>query len=192
MIADEIGVTKAAVYHQYNTKEEIIRAVANAEFDRLESVLEAAEAESSPLRAREAAIIGIVDLAVERRRQVSTILNDPIIGRLFAKDKRPVRVLDRLNSLLMGPAAGPESQVATVMLCAAISGAVMHPLVVGRDDDTLRTQLLHLARRFLGPLRLSPIRSSQQIRTSNSRRGDPTKVRRAGDPALKITKARSS
>ena len=25
MIADEIGVTKAAVYHQYNTKEEIVQ-----------------------------------------------------------------------------------------------------------------------------------------------------------------------
>src|SRR5262249_13514639 len=99
MIADEIGLTKAAVYHQYNTKEEIIRAVANAEFDRLEAVLDAAEAEPSPLRAREAAIIGIVDLAVERRRQVSTILNDPVIGRLFAQNKRPALVLDRLNRL---------------------------------------------------------------------------------------------
>src|SRR5262249_57471431 len=28
MIADALGVTKAAVYHQYNTKEEIILAVA--------------------------------------------------------------------------------------------------------------------------------------------------------------------
>ena len=31
MIADHLGVTKAAVYHQFNTKEEIVRAVARAE-----------------------------------------------------------------------------------------------------------------------------------------------------------------
>lgn len=150
MIADEIGVTKAAVYHQYNTKDEIVRAVAVAEFDRLEEVLDVAEAESSPARARERTISGIVDLAVERRREVSTILTDPLIGRLFGRDKRLLRVMDRLNRLLMGPDAGPESEVATAMLTAAISGAVMHPLVVRRSDEMLRTQLLHLARRFLG------------------------------------------
>jgi AcrR family transcriptional regulator len=149
MIADEIGVTKAAVYHQYNTKEEIVRAVAESELSRLEAVLDAAEAEPSPDGARDAVITGIVDLAVERRHQVSSLLNDPVIGGLFVNDKRLLGDLDRLNHLLLGVGAGPESPVATAMLTAAISGAVMHPLVVDRDDDTLRTQLRHLARRFL-------------------------------------------
>jgi hypothetical protein len=36
------------------------------------------------------------------------------------------------------------------MLTAAISGAVLHPLVTGLDDATLRSQLLQLTRRFLG------------------------------------------
>jgi hypothetical protein len=35
------------------------------------------------------------------------------------------------------------------MLTAAIGGAVMHPITADLDDDTLRSQLLHLARRFL-------------------------------------------
>ena len=34
MIADSIGVTKAAVYHQYNTKDEIVLAAAEAELVR--------------------------------------------------------------------------------------------------------------------------------------------------------------
>ena len=38
----------------------------------------------------------------------------------------------------------------TVMLTAAISGAVIHPLMIRRDDETLRTQLRTLAERFLG------------------------------------------
>lgn len=149
MIADEIGVTKAAVYHQYNAKEEIVRAVAEAEVDRLEAVLDAAEAESTPSRVRDATISGIIELAVTRRREVSSLLNDPIIGRLFAKNTHLLEVLDRLNRLLVGPNAGPDSKVATAMLTAAISGATIHPLVVGRDDETLRTQLERLARGFL-------------------------------------------
>jgi AcrR family transcriptional regulator len=150
MIADEIGVTKAAVYHQYRTKDEIVRAVATAELAGVEAVLDTAEAEPTATEARAAAIRGIVDLAVERRRQTAPILNDPVVSRLFGKDKRLHRVMDRLNLLLMGPDAGPDSHVATAMLTAAISGAVMHPLVANCDDETLRTQLSYLARRFLG------------------------------------------
>jgi AcrR family transcriptional regulator len=150
MIADEIGVSKAAVYHQFNTKEEIVRAVATAELAGVEAVLTTAEAEPSPALARDAAISGIVELAIERRRQAMPILTDPVIGRLFSRDKQLHRTMSRLNRLLMGPDAGPDSHVATAMLTAAISGAVMHPLVVDRDDETLRVQLTTLARRFLG------------------------------------------
>lgn len=150
MIADEIGVTKAAVYHQYKTKEEIVRAVALAEFDRVEAMLDVAEAESSPSRIRDAAIRGIVDLSVERRRQTSTILTDPIVGRIFAADRRLARLLDRLNRDLLGDKAGPDTALTTAMLTAAISGAVMHPLVVNRNDEVLRRELTNLIRRFLG------------------------------------------
>ena len=149
MIADDIGVTKAAVYHQYRTKEEIVRAAAETELGRVEAVLDRAEATAAPGTVREAVVAGIVDLAVERRRQTGTLLNDPIIGRLFAKDRRMHQVMDRLNRLLMGEGGGSESRFATAMLTAAISGAAMHPLVSGVSDSVLRTQLLHLARRFL-------------------------------------------
>ena len=112
MIADAIGVTKAAVYHQYKTKDEIVRAVAGAEFDRLEAVLDLAESEVDGDRARETALTMIIDLAVERRRENSTILTDPLVGRLFARDQRPVKVVKRLNRLLMGRMQGrtPKSQ----------------------------------------------------------------------------------
>ena len=58
--------------------------------------------------------------------------------------------MNRLRRLLIGDDAGPEARVRTAMLIAAISGAVMHPLVVDLDDETLRVELLRLARRFLG------------------------------------------
>src|SRR5262245_65642819 len=84
MIADEIGVTKAAVYHQFNTKDEIVLAAAEAELARLEAVVRAAEAEPSRTRARDALVVGIVDLAVDSRRTVSTILRDPVNVGFFA------------------------------------------------------------------------------------------------------------
>jgi AcrR family transcriptional regulator len=150
MIADHIGVTKAAVYHQYHTKDEIVLAAAEAELARLEAVIDAAEAERAPSRARDALVSGIVDLTVARRRTVGTILSDPVIGGFFAEHKRFRRDMQRLRRLLMGDDAGPEARIRTAMLIAAISGAVMHPFVAGIDDDVLRAQLLRLARGFLG------------------------------------------
>jgi AcrR family transcriptional regulator len=149
MIADAIGVTKAAVYHQFKAKDEIVLAAAEAELARLEAALDAAEAQPSRERAREMLVTQMVELAVERRRMESTLLGDPVIIRHFAHHKPFRHVMDRLYRLLMGDDAGPEARVPAAMLTAAIGGAVMHPLVVDLDDDTLRSQLLHLARRFL-------------------------------------------
>ncbi len=149
MIADAIGVTKAAVYHQFKTKEEIVLAAAEVELSNVEAAIEAAEAEPTRTRAREVLITRIVDLAVERRRMESTLLGDPVIIRFFAHHEPFRQVMDRLYRLLMGDDAGPDGRVPAAMLTAAIGGAVMHPLVADLDDETLRSQLLHLARRFL-------------------------------------------
>jgi AcrR family transcriptional regulator len=150
MIADQIGVTKAAVYHQYRTKDEIVLAAAGAELGRLQAVVDAAETERSAKRARDALVSGIVDLAVQRRRTVSTILGDPVIAGFFADQDAFREVMHRLRRLLVGDDASPEAGVRTAMLLAAISGAVMHPFVVDLDDHTLRDELVRLARRFLG------------------------------------------
>jgi AcrR family transcriptional regulator len=149
MIADAIGVTKAAVYHQFKTKEEIVLAAAEVELSNVEAAIEAAEAEPTRARARDVLITRIVDLAVERRRMESTLLGDPVIIRFFAHHEPFRLVMDRLYRLLMGDDAGPDGRVPAAMLSAAIGGAVMHPLVADLDDETLRSQLLHLARRFL-------------------------------------------
>ena len=149
MIADAIGVTKAAVYHQYNTKDEIVLAAAEAELARLEAVIRAAEAESSRVRARKTLVSGMIDLAVAHRRTVSIILNDPIIVRFFTEHESFRHVMDRMSRVLMGGNIGHEARVSTAMLTAAISGTVMHPLVAELDDETLRSQLQYLAERLL-------------------------------------------
>jgi AcrR family transcriptional regulator len=156
MIADTIGVTKAAVYHQYNTKDEIVLAAAEAELARVQVVVDAAEAEPSQRRARETLVTGIVDLAVAHRRTASTILNDPVIARSFAEHESFHNVMDRLTRVLMGDDIGHEERVSTAMLIAAISGTVMHPLVAGLDDETLRSQLNQLARRLLPAMKVNP------------------------------------
>jgi AcrR family transcriptional regulator len=149
MIADEIGVTKAAVYHQYKSKDEIVLAAAESELRRLEAVIDVAESESSPKRARDSLIAGIVDLAIDRGRSAGTILSDPVIVGFFADHDEFRDVMYRLRHILVGDDTAPQARVRTAMLIAAISGAVMHPFVADLDDDLVRAELLRLARRFL-------------------------------------------
>ena len=149
MIADHIGVSKAAVYHQFKSKDDIVVAAAEAELARLEAVLDAAEAAPNRELAREDLIRRIVDLAIERRQAEGTLIGDPVINRFFAEHERYLQVMSRMHRLLMGDTTGPETHVPAAMLVAAIGGAVMHPLVVDLDENTMRAQLLRLARRFL-------------------------------------------
>jgi AcrR family transcriptional regulator len=150
MIADEVGVTKAAVYHQFKTKEEIVVAAGEAELVKLAAVIDTAESERSPKRARDALVAGIVDLAVDRRHTVGSLLSDPVAAAYFADQPMFRDVMHRLRSLLIGDDASPEARIRTATLIAAISGAVLHPFVADLDDATLREELLRLARRFLG------------------------------------------
>jgi hypothetical protein len=115
----------------------------------LEEVVAAAETESSPKRARDSLIAGIVDLAIDRGRSASSILSDPVVVGFFADHDAFRDVMHRLRRVLVGNDTAPEARVRTAMLIAAISGAVMHPFVGDLDDDVVRTELLRLARRFL-------------------------------------------
>jgi AcrR family transcriptional regulator len=152
MIADAIGVTKAAVYHQYNTKDEIVLAVAEVVLAGLAAALTAAEAERSRSRAREVLIAGMIDLAVESRRMASILQRDPVMLRFLEEHEPFRRVMERVNRVLMGGASGPRARVQAATLAGAIAGAVVHPLVLELDDETLRSQLLEQARKLL-PLR---------------------------------------
>jgi len=164
MIADTIGVTKAAVYHQYNTKDEIVLAAAEAELARLEAVIRAAEAEPSRARARKTLVTGMIDLAVAHRRTVSTILNDPVIVGFFTEHESFRQVMDRMSRVLVGGNVGHEARVSTAMLTAAVSGTVIHPLVAELDDETLRSQLQRLAERLLPTMNAKPKQSRAVIR----------------------------
>jgi AcrR family transcriptional regulator len=152
MIADAVGVTKAAVYHQYHSKDEIVLAVAEAVLAGLEAAVTSAEAESSRSRAREVLIAGMIDLAVEQRRMAGILQRDPVMLRFLEEHAPFRRVMERVNRVLMGGVSGPGARTQAAMIAAGIAGTVVHPLALELDDKTLRVQLLKQVRKLL-PLR---------------------------------------
>ncbi|HTX98263.1 MAG TPA: helix-turn-helix domain-containing protein [Mycobacterium sp.] len=149
MIADAIGITKAAVYHQFRTKEQIVLAVTERELGRLAPALEEAEAHGDGTLARDALLVRVVEMAVRDRRLVRTLQFDPIVVRLLAEHEPFQRFMDRLYQVLLSD-AGMDGRIEAAMFSGAISSAVMHPLVADIDDDTLVARLTDLSRRLLG------------------------------------------
>jgi AcrR family transcriptional regulator len=150
MIADAIGVTKAAVYHQFRTKEEIVLAVALGPLRTLEAALDMAERAATRQVALELILDRLVGLAVEHRRIVGNLQGDPVMARFVAEHELLRSLQDRLDRLLLGDDGSDAARVRTAMLTTAVTGAVVHPLVTGLDDEALRRHLVDHARRFLG------------------------------------------
>jgi hypothetical protein len=78
---------------------------------------------------------------------VSMLQSDPVMVRLLEEHEPFRRQMDRLHRLLVGDDPSADERVLAAMLAAAISSAGS-PLVDDLDDDTLRANLLALARRF--------------------------------------------
>ena len=149
MIADAVGVTKGAIYHQFKTKDEIIIAVAEMELARLEDALEAAEKLDCRNEGRELLLNLVVDHAVEHRHAANTMQFDPVIMRLLSEHEPFQQFIERLYGMLVGDEPGPDTQVRLAALTCVVGGTVSHPLVTELDDETLRGQLLDVARRIV-------------------------------------------
>jgi AcrR family transcriptional regulator len=151
MIADASGVTKASVYYQFKTKEEIILAAVEVEFRKLDEALDSAEATPGAPAAQEALLRLVIGQTIERSRLVNTLQHDPVILRLLAKHEPFQRSLDRLFRALLGKDADTRTRIRVAMVASALGNVATHPLTAGLDDATLRTELLDLSLQFLNP-----------------------------------------
>jgi len=149
MIADAMGVTKAAVYHQFTTKETIVLACTEIQLAALEQHLDRAEESNDRDRTRSEVLGVVIDLAVARRRTVGTLQNDPSVARLLAEHPPFRQIQMRLRQIMSGEPATSTSQVQSAVVFAALTGAVAHPMVADLSDETLRQELKLLIERLL-------------------------------------------
>jgi AcrR family transcriptional regulator len=181
MIAEAIGVTKAAIYYQFKTKEEIVLAAARLGFAKLEWALDAAESEESPSQAREFLIRQVIEIALEQRSVTRVLHNDPVMLRLLTEHEPSQHMFERMHRLMIGKAADAGARMRVAMLAGAIAAGTVHPLVADLDDNTVRSHLLELARFLLAP------RAESGGRAAASRRD----VGRTRPPGLRGTAIRT-
>jgi len=149
MIADAVGVTKAAVYHQFKTKDEIVVGVTELELATLEDALSAAKERTDPDDARRVLLTQVIEMAVRRRRWVRTLQNDPIIVRLLGEHPPFRDFIAELYGILQGEQDDTVARVSAALFSGAIAGTVINPLLDDIDDDTLSAALMQLMARML-------------------------------------------
>lgn len=152
MIADTIGVTKAAVYHQFRTKDEIVLATGQVIYDSLADLAARAQQQPTAAGARELLVDELIRLAVANRRFAGFLQRDPIMLRLLQEHEPFNKVMDSLNDILMQGKHDINARVMAATLVFSVGGAVMHPLVADIDDESLYQQLRVLAQGLLRSL----------------------------------------
>jgi AcrR family transcriptional regulator len=148
MIADALGVTKAAVYHQFQTKDAIVLAVLEVELEPVEEILAAAERRKRTRATRERLLASLVDVVVAHRRSLGTLQSDPILFRLLRDYPPSLGVWTRVFDILLDGETGNAALVRSAVLSAAL-GTVAYPFVVDIDDEALRADLYGIMRKLL-------------------------------------------
>ena len=152
MIADALGVTKAAVYYHFKTKDEITEAVIAPGLRELEALVTRASALKRRGAQIDLLLEGFVDLVIRDRALVALFASDPSVARVVWQ-WNPAAT-DGFGQALLGVLAGPEPDTtawvtATVMFTGiAMTGGL--PNLAALDDEVLRAELLDVGRRMFG------------------------------------------
>jgi AcrR family transcriptional regulator len=148
MIADRLGVTKASVYYQFQSKDDIALAVAQPLFDDLAHIQRVAEMLPTPEVRRDVALSGIIDVAIRHRRVANVVHGDPVMVGLINTHPDLRRIVDTFTDLLIGVHGTEADLVAMTLLTDGIYGCVADPRLDGLSDDDLRGTLQDTVKRF--------------------------------------------
>jgi AcrR family transcriptional regulator len=150
MIADEMGFTKAAVYHHFHTREQLLGAVVEPLFGQVRPIIEQAEAQRSRNARAEHMLTGYADLAVRHRALMSVLAGDPGVIDMLRAQGDFGDLINRQIKLFADLDPGPGGLVKAAVVLAGIAGAALPSSVLDLDDDALRQHFIEAGRRTLG------------------------------------------
>ncbi|MCU1645244.1 MAG: hypothetical protein JWN03_5519 [Nocardia sp.] len=145
-IADEMGLTKAAVYYYFRTKAEIFREIVVPEFRAMNELLDRAETVRSRPKRVQLVIAGMVDMLVAQREALAILQANPAIDVRIDSDNGSFESMrDRALVVLYGDNPSPDQRAA---LYINIAIAVAVPALADIPDDILRETLTRACTRL--------------------------------------------
>lgn len=151
-IADRLGVTKAAVYYHFRSKDDLLLALVEPAFDELLALAGEKDSGLRPQRGRGVEVAGYVDYLLRHRRVAAYLTRDATaMGRTVLVEKG-AQLRGQVEAMLLG---GDTDELGTLWGAAtlqALAGALMAaPPDV--PDKWLREELTELAAHLLAGYR---------------------------------------
>ena len=157
MIADELDLTKAAIYYHFRTRDQLLIALMEPILTEIGAVVENAERQRNTRARAEVMVDGYADIVTRNRALAAVTTFDPSVRCVLRNQPEWSAIIERQLSLLAGASSsGPGSINAAVVMTGLAGGASTAPPEL--DNDTLRAQLITAGRRTLGLPEPSPHR----------------------------------
>jgi AcrR family transcriptional regulator len=145
-IADELGLTKAAVYYHFPSKLELLQSICEPVYERVAAIIEEAAAQSSRQRRIDVVADGFADLTVARRATITVLAADPVMhGRMKAASCMD-DLLGQAAKVLYGEHPTPD-QLLAVRAIAVLSDTIS--ALPDLADDEAREVLARAVKRLL-------------------------------------------
>lgn len=150
MIADHLGVTKAAIYYHFKTKGEILLGAAGPVLAEAFAFLDEVEVVDDPAARIDAVVERVVDFMLQNRALLIPSSEGNVFEQANLDEPDAISAAwPRLVRLLAGPDARPERVVAAELYLMGAGAVVTGELRAGRDDEELREALLWSGRALL-------------------------------------------
>lgn len=145
-IADEMGLTKAAVYYHFRSKADILRAIVVPAFHAIDDLLDIAETKRSRAERMRVVVNGLVDMLVTNREALSILMTSQTTDN-YQTDK-PVLDVTRQRAITLLYGENPSAdQRAALYLTVGVIAAV--PALADLPAEELRGTLVRTCTRLL-------------------------------------------
>jgi AcrR family transcriptional regulator len=148
-IAERLGVTKAALYYYFKSKEDIVRSLVEDYVAELDGLIAWAKEQPRTAAARDEIIsryldivqngVGVFRMLQQNQAAVSSLASAKERGELFRER------MDALVDVLTGPDASLDDQVRAATCLMSVSIGCMHYQDRAADQDELRRAVLQVA-----------------------------------------------
>ncbi|WP_313810378.1 helix-turn-helix domain-containing protein [Glutamicibacter sp.] len=137
-IADSLSVTKAAVYHHFQAKSDIVLEALKPGLEVLGDAVRQAETLPAGPRQAQTVIAGLADCIAKNARSYQIIMADSAAARILETDPQLVRMFICIRAMLAGEHPDAQMRLAVSCFLGACLGPSLDP-----EFDAFTAQQLH-------------------------------------------------